>query len=137
MSEPDMPKTTRKKPWVLTFFGLLAASDLLAMPFFVGAPDAAKMPDMVRFLGHFHPVFLHLPIGVFALIILQELWLMVRKKGGASDDASLYPLFLVQSVRGSLLFWGSYFIMAKLNSAKASWSSNTCGQACFSRLLRC
>lgn len=112
MSRPELSTTTRKKPWVLTFFGLLAASDLLAMPFFVGAPDAAKMPDMVRFLGHFHPVFLHLPIGVFALIILQELWLMVRKKGGASDDASLYPLFFgaisagVAAVLGFLLYHG-------------------------------
>ena len=78
--------TPRRRPWGLTFFGLVAAAALVAMPFIAGEPGGREMPDIVRFLGHFHPAVLHLPIGVFVLILLQELGLIFFRRGREGGD---------------------------------------------------
>ncbi|MCB1134199.1 MAG: hypothetical protein KDN05_23980, partial [Verrucomicrobiae bacterium] len=102
---------SRKRPWFLTFVGLLAMAALIAMPFLAGKPDGAKMPDWFRFVGHFHPVLLHLPIGVFLLIVCQELGAMFFRRG-KTRDANLFPMFfgaasaIVAVVAGFLLFHG-------------------------------
>lgn len=113
MSDNDLPASRSRKPWFLTFFGLLAAGGLIAMPFLAGEPDGEKMPDIVRFLGHFHPVLLHLPIGVFTLILVQELGLIFfRKRGEVPRETSIFPLFfgaasaIVAVIAGFLLYHG-------------------------------
>jgi uncharacterized membrane protein len=93
MSETSPSTVSRKRPWGLTFFGLLAAGGLAAMPFLAGEPDGEKMPDLVRFFGSFHPVFLHLPIGIFALILLQELGAMFSSRTAARQETGLFPIF--------------------------------------------
>lgn len=72
------------------------------------------MPDIVRFLGHFHPVLLHLPIGVFILILTQELGLIFfRKRGEEPPQTTIFPLFfgaasaIVAVLAGFLLYHGS------------------------------
>jgi len=113
MSESAPAKS--RKPWALTFFGLLVISGLVAMPFLAGPPQADKMPDMVRFLGHFHPLILHLPIGVFTLILLQELGLIFFKKRGDARPVSLFPMFFgvasatLAVLAGFLLYQGGDF----------------------------
>ena len=113
MAENEISPTRRKKPYALTFFGLLAAGGLISMPLLAGAPDGSKMPDIVRFIGHFHPVLLHLPIGVFALIILQELGAIFGKRDhGQVANTALFPLFfgaasaVVAVIAGFLLYQG-------------------------------
>ena len=112
MTHQDHPTPRRGKPWALTLFGLAAAGGLIAMPFLAGPPDGEKIPDIVRFLGHFHPVVLHLPIGVFALILFQELGAILAKRGGKSGDTPLFPLFfgaasaIVAVLAGFLLYHG-------------------------------
>ena len=112
MADSDDSTTRCKKPWVLTFFGLLAIGGLIAMPFVGGPPDGDKMPDIVRFLGHFHPVLLHLPIGVFALILFQELGAIFGKRRGDLKTVSLFPLFfgaasaILAVIAGFLLYHG-------------------------------
>lgn len=112
MTHQDHPTPRRGKPWALTLFGLAAASGLVAMPFLAGPPDGEKMPDLVRFLGHFHPVLLHLPIGVFALILFQELGAIFGRRGDVSRSTSLFPLFfgaasaIVAVLAGFLLYHG-------------------------------
>jgi uncharacterized membrane protein len=102
----------RKKPWILTFFGILAAGGLIAMPFLAGPPAGDKMPDFVRFLGHFHPLLLHLPIGVFALILFQELGAIFGKRSDELKNTALFPLFfgaasaIVAVIAGFLLYHG-------------------------------
>jgi len=102
----------RKKPWAITVFGILTVAGLISMPFLAGPPDPDKMPDMVRFIGRFHPVLLHLPIGVFALIVFQELVAMVRRRHEEVAQASLSPLFfgaasaIVAVIAGFLLYQG-------------------------------
>jgi uncharacterized membrane protein len=112
MEANDSSSTVSGKPWVLTFFGLLAAAGLIAMPFLAGPHDSSKMPDLVRFIGHFHPVLLHLPIGVFILILVQELGSIFLKRGRTGQDTSLFPLFfgaasaIVAVLAGFLLYHG-------------------------------
>jgi uncharacterized membrane protein len=112
MADHDPSAARRKKPWALTFFSLLAISGLIAMPFLAGPPDGDQMPDMVRFIGHFHPVLLHLPIGVFALILFQELGAVFGKRRGELKDGSLFPLFfgaasaILAVIAGFLLYHG-------------------------------
>lgn len=113
MAASEVPIPRRRKPWALTFFGLIAAGGLVAMPYLAGPPDAGKMPDMVRFIGHFHPLLLHLPIGVFALIIVQELGAIFGKRHhGEVANPSLFPLFfgaagaIVAVLAGFMLFQG-------------------------------
>lgn len=111
MTDHDSSAARRKKPWALTFFGILAAGGLMAMPFLAGPPDGDKMPDLMRFLGHFHPVLLHLPIGVFALILFQELGAIFgRRHHEQVANPSLFPLFfgvvsaIVAVIAGFLLY---------------------------------
>lgn len=94
--------------------GLLAIGGLIAMPFIAGAPEGDKMPDTVRFLGHFHPVLLHLPIGVFVLIVLQELGAIFgRRHHEQVANKAMFPLFfgaasaILAVIAGFLLYQGS------------------------------
>ena len=108
-SKPNPP---RRRPWALSFFSLLAIGALVAMPVLAGKAGETGMPDMVRFLGHFHPVLLHLPIGVFVLILFQELGAIFGRRGGSDSGASLFPLFfgaasaILAVIAGFLLYHG-------------------------------
>ncbi len=99
----------RKRPWGATFGALLAIAALAGMPFLAGEPDGEKMPDMVRFLGRFHPLLLHLPIGVFVLIVLQEMMAIVSREP-RSDR--IFPMFfgagsaILAVLAGFLLYHG-------------------------------
>jgi uncharacterized membrane protein len=103
MQDSDTPTRSTKKPWLLTVFAVIAAGGLAAMPFIAG-PPSDKMPDLVRFIGHFHPLVLHLPIGVFTLIVIQELGAIFFKRGDERQQNSLFPLFFgVASAIGAVL----------------------------------
>lgn len=114
MADTETSPHRRKKPIALTFFGLLAVGGLISMPFIAGPPDGEKMPDIVRFIGHFHPVLLHLPIGVFVLVVLQELGAIFGKRHHEQvANTALFPLFfgaatsILAVIAGFLLFQGS------------------------------
>ena len=112
MAQAAPPVIRLKRPWALTFFGLLAMAGLISMPIQAGKPGEAEMPDLVRFLGHFHPVVLHLPIGVFVLILFQELGAIFFRRGQQSGEGTLFPMFLgaasavVAVIAGFLLYHG-------------------------------
>ncbi len=61
-----------RKPILLTLIGLGACAGMLAMPVLAGPPNGQALPDIMRFLGRFHPVILHLPIGILTLALLKE-----------------------------------------------------------------
>jgi uncharacterized membrane protein len=113
MAEAAQPATHRKRPLGLTFFGLLAIGGLVSMPILAGEPGKQEMPDIVRFIGHFHPVLLHLPIGVFVLILFQELGAIFFRKSRVGASESLFPMFfgaasaIVAVIAGFLLYHGS------------------------------
>lgn len=82
------------------------------MPILAGTPGDEEMPDIVRFLGRFHPVVLHLPIGVFTLILFQELGAIFFRSSRGPVAASLFPMFfgaassIVAVIAGFLLYHG-------------------------------
>jgi uncharacterized membrane protein len=61
-----------RKPVFLTLIGLGACAGMLAMPVLAGPPNGQALPDIMRFLGRFHPVILHLPIGILSLALIKE-----------------------------------------------------------------
>lgn len=101
-----------KHPYFLTLAGLLTIAGLIALPYIAGKPDGEKMPDMVRFIGHFHPVILHLPIGIFILIVCQEFVAMFSR---SKPNGNILPIFLgassavVAMLAGFLLYQGGSF----------------------------
>ena len=60
------------------------------MPNLAGDPDPASLSQWSKFLGRLHPVVLHLPIGMFALVVLIEFGKILRKDKEAS---TLMPVF--------------------------------------------
>jgi uncharacterized membrane protein len=108
----DTQPEKKSRPWFLTLIGLLTIGGIISMPFVAGEPDGEKMPDIVRFLGHFHPVILHLPIGIFSLVLFQELLAMFTRN---KAPRSIAPMFLgaasavVAVILGFLLYHGGGF----------------------------
>jgi uncharacterized membrane protein len=109
--------TCCRRPWGITIFGLLIISFLIAMPFIAGTPDADKSSDTIRFLGRFHPVILHLPIGIFSLIIIQELMSMFSRY---KPQPGLIAIFIgaasavVAVLFGFMLYMGGGYEMGEL-----------------------
>ncbi len=160
MADLEIQIPRRRKPWALTFFGLLAAAGLVAMPFLAGPPEGDKMPDLVRFFGHFHPMLLHLPIGVFALIVLQELGTIFGKRHHEQlANPALFPLFfgaasaVLAVLAGFLLYqgedsysgsalaerhlWGglAFAVAAIVTFIAKAWTVSLGGNSAYYRLL--
>jgi uncharacterized membrane protein len=154
-SAPRLPK-----PWLLTIFALLAIGGLVSMPILAGPPEGDKMPDIVRFLGHFHPLVLHLPIGVFALIIFQEVGAIFgRRHHEQLANRALFPLFfgaasaVIAVIAGFLLYQGgdeyagnalaerhmwaglAFSVGAILTLVFKAWTISLAGNPAFYRLL--
>lgn len=112
MNPASAPQPHHRRPWVLSFFGLLAMAGLISMPILAGAPDGAKMPDEIRFIGHFHPLLLHLPIGVLVLVLVQELGATFCRRLRQTGPAPLFPMFflaasaIIAVMAGFLLYHG-------------------------------
>ncbi len=100
-----------RTPKILVGFLLLAA---LAAITYIEAESMGGTPVWLRFLGRFHPVVLHLPIGLFAGVVLLEVAALTRVIERKADIIRLLVLasFLSASVAatsGALLSWeGGY-----------------------------
>lgn len=94
---------------LLTAVGLASVAALFSLPLLAGRPDGFAVSEWGKFLGRFHPVTLHLPIGMLVMVILLELgrWLR-RGKGGST----LVPMFftagasVLAALLGFLLYQG-------------------------------
>ncbi|NJM37649.1 MAG: hypothetical protein HC845_07225 [Akkermansiaceae bacterium] len=80
---------------------------------FFGPSHRGEVPNLIKFFGRFHPVLLHLPIGVFSLIIIQELRLIfLRKNTTQPKNTSIFPIFfgaasaILSVLAGLALFHG-------------------------------
>lgn len=158
ISDSVVTPARKKRPWALTVLGLAAIGGLIAMPYIAGPPDGEKMPDMVRFIGHFHPVLLHLPIGVFSLIMLQEMGAIFFRKSGERRETPLFPMFfgavsaIVAVIAGFLLYhgggyegnelaerhlWGglAFAVASVLVLIVKAWTISSAGNQAFYRLL--
>lgn len=111
MSEPDSPRRGLAGPVFLTLIGLLVIASLGVLPLWVGAPPEDGLPDLAKFLGRFHPVMLHLPIGMLLLVLLLETGrIFSRKKDGSSTLVAMFfasASAVVATVLGFLLYYSS------------------------------
>jgi hypothetical protein len=110
MSEKPSPALTRKMLMLVTACATVVALALIALPLVVGEPGR-KWPDVVLFLGRFHMLVLHIPIGVFVLILLQEIGAMILRRGDARPSRFALALGMISAVvaalAGFLLYHGS------------------------------
>lgn len=101
------PRPSRINGWFLTAFGLATIAGMLAMPILAGPPKDDQVSQWVLYLGRFHFIILHLPIGMLSLVILMELGKLFRRDKGSS---TLVPMFftaasaVVAVIVGFLLF---------------------------------
>lgn len=93
---PDRPETESPRSKVgagfLTVAGLATIAGLVAMPLIAQVPEGgdAALSQWERFLGRFHPLVLHLPIGMLTLVLLLEFGKLFRRDKGAS---TIVPAF--------------------------------------------
>ena len=110
MSEKPSPALTRKMLMLVSACATMVALALIALPLVVGEPGR-KWPDIVLFLGRFHMLVLHIPIGIFVLILLQELAAMVMRRADARPSRFALALGMISAVvaalAGFLLYHGS------------------------------
>jgi hypothetical protein len=110
MSEKPSPALTRKMLMLVTACATVVALALIALPLLAGEPGR-KWPDIVLFLGRFHMLVLHIPIGVFVLISLQEIGAMILRRADARPSRFALALGMISAVvaalAGFLLYHGS------------------------------
>lgn len=87
MSSSDQNNHDLRGPWVLTILGLLVISVVAVIPTLLPAMPAN--PSLMRFVGRFHPVVLHLPIGIMALVLLQEITSIFNKRSCHANSLTL------------------------------------------------
>lgn len=93
----------------LTLAGLATIAGLIAMPWLARAPEGTvpELSQWGRYLGRFHLLVLHLPIGMLTLLLLLEFGKLFRKDKGYS---TLVPAFftaasaVVAAIFGFLLW---------------------------------
>lgn len=119
--EPNTPEQKKSLLWpiIILLVVLNIVAVLLILPFLAGAPDGDQMPDMVRFIGRFHPVLLHLPIGILLLVALIELGRMLRigRRGSGSTTVGVFfgaASAVVAAVAGFLLYHGGGWEQSEL-----------------------
>ena len=107
MADKTADTAPTKKPWILTAIGAIGIVLLLLLPVIPLYKDASTMPDMARWIGQFHPVLLHLPIGIFILILLQEIFGFMRneKEKGVGFPLMLGILSSVGAVITGYMLW--------------------------------
>lgn len=81
--------TSTRPPALLTLVGLLTIGSMISMPLLAGAPDAEHVAGWVKFVGRFHPVLLHLPIGIVSLALFLEVARFFSKDKPNSGAGSL------------------------------------------------
>lgn len=91
MSYSATSQRSRTGPVILTIFGILVIAALVALPFLAGAPPESGVPDLARFFGRFHPLVLHLPIGMLVLVLITETGRLFSKT--KSQTSGIVPIF--------------------------------------------
>ncbi len=108
---PDpIPLQTKLFRTVL-ILGVIAMAVIAIMPL-IGSPGfagdkAAGLGEWVGFLGHFHPIFLHLPIGALMVVLVMELARLAS--GGRYQAGTTLALFFA-AVTGACAVVLGYFL---------------------------
>ncbi|MCW1913927.1 hypothetical protein OJ996_10095 [Luteolibacter sp. GHJ8] len=111
MTDTDSPRRSIIGPIFLTLVGLAMIVALAMLPAWAGSPPEEGLPDLAKFFGRFHPVMLHLPIGMLLLVLALEFGRLFSKKPSSSTQV---PMFLaaVSAVIATLLGFVLYYSMS-------------------------
>jgi hypothetical protein len=111
MTDSETPRRSFTGPIFLTLCGLLVIAALASVPFVAGTPPENGLPDLAKFLGRFHPVFLHLPIGMLLLVLVLEIGHFIpRNRAGYSTRMAMFfaaASAVVATILGLLLYYGT------------------------------
>lgn len=102
MSQPAVSTVPAEEPrsfvgaWIVALLLIVAFIFGLLMfpPVFETAKNAPKPSDSVLFVGRFHPIVVHLPIGALMVLVLFEV-LCLTKKGEAKFGQSSLLMLIV------------------------------------------
>ena len=111
MTETASSSRSLAGPIFLSLFGLLLIGAMVALPLWVGPPTEAGLPDLAKFTGRFHPVLLHLPIGMLLLVLLLETGRLFSKKPKASTSQVAMFFAAASAVFAMLLGFVLYYSM--------------------------
>ena len=92
-----------RHPIVITIAGTLLIGAIAGLPFFVGPPNQEGLPDTAKFIGRFHPVVLHLPIGMIIWVIVSELLNVFSKRSDAPSSRTAMGFAAASAVIAALL----------------------------------
>jgi Planctomycete cytochrome C len=100
MSQPPAAHSPVEQPktylaaWIaaLALILVFVLGLLMFPPTFTTVKDAPKAPDSILFVGRFHPVVVHAPIGALMLLAVFELLCLRRKNEEKFGDAALLIL---------------------------------------------
>lgn len=110
MAKKPSPVIARKMLILMTACAVVTALALIALPLVAGKPGR-EWPNIVLFLGRFHMLLLHIPIGIFVLLLFQELAAMVMKRGDLRPSRFALVFGVISAVAaalaGFLLYHGS------------------------------
>ena len=100
MSQPPVPNQPPDPPqsylaaWItaLMLIVVFILGLLMYPPAFEAVEGAPKPPDSVLFIGRFHPIVVHLPVGALMLLVLFEIACVTRRGEEMFGPASLLTL---------------------------------------------
>ncbi len=111
MTDTDYPRRSITGPVFLTIMGLAVIAALAMLPSWAGAPPEDGLPDLAKFFGRFHPVMLHLPIGMLLLVLALEFGRVFYKNPKSSTHVAMF-LAAVSAVIATLLGFVLYYSMS-------------------------
>ena len=76
---------------------------LASLPFLVGPPTRDGLPDLAKFVGRFHPVVLHLPIGMLVWVMIREGLNFLSKRSDSPSSLTAMGFAAASAVVAALL----------------------------------
>jgi hypothetical protein len=111
MTDSRNPRCSIIAPVLITFSGVLLIAVLAGLPFLAGPPTENGLPDLAKFIGRFHPVVLHLPIGMLVWVVVRELLNVFKKRADATSSRTAMGFAAASAVVAALLGFILYHSM--------------------------
>ncbi|MEY5020444.1 MAG: hypothetical protein RLZ22_1532 [Verrucomicrobiota bacterium] len=99
------PETRRSvlAPIIATIIGGSLVAAIASLPFVVGPPNDDGLPDIAKFIGRFHPVVLHLPIGMLVWVFVRETLNVFSKCSDPPSSRTAMGFAAISAVVAALL----------------------------------